>query len=167
MIKSIRLKTFSTLTLFLLVIWSCKTPDVVESSKPNIVFLFADDQTFNTINALGNEVIETPKLDRLVNSGTTFTHAYNMGGWHGAICVASRSMIISGAYLWGAQDYVPQWKAGDSTALANTWGNIMKRNGYDTYMSGKWHVAASANEVFDTAAHVRPGMPRDAWGEMG
>lgn len=133
---------------------------------PNIVFLFADDQTFNTIHALGNSTIHTPNLDRLAAGGTTFTHAYNMGGWHGAICVASRSMIISGAYLWDAQSMAEKWRNGDSTALKNTWGQWMSNAGYDTYMSGKWHVAAPADVVFDTAAHVRPGMPRDLWNTM-
>lgn len=35
----------------------------------------------------------------MVNYGTTFTYAYNLGGRHGAVCVASRSMIISGVYM--------------------------------------------------------------------
>lgn len=52
--------------------------------KPNLLFLIADDQAYETIGALGLTDIETLNLDRLVKSGTTFTHAYNMGGWHGA-----------------------------------------------------------------------------------
>ena len=145
---------------------ACQPVEEAISSQPNIVFLFADDQTFHSIQSLGNESIHTPNLDRLVENGTSFTHAYNMGGWHGAICVASRSMVISGAYLWEAQDYEKKWKAGDSTALSQTWGRIMARNNYNTYFSGKWHVAAPADIVFDTAANIRPGMPRDTWGRM-
>ena len=71
--------------------------------KPNFVFLFADDQTFESISALGFDEVHTPNLDRLVNNGTSFTHAYNMGGWNGAICLASRAMIISGRSVWRAQ----------------------------------------------------------------
>ena len=63
-----------------------------EHNKPNILFIFADDQCFETLRSLGCYEIETPNLDRLVQSGVTFTHAYNQGGWHGAICVASRTM---------------------------------------------------------------------------
>ena len=40
------------------------------------------------LGALGNTQIHTPNMDRMVAGGTTFTHAYNMGGWNGAICVA-------------------------------------------------------------------------------
>ena len=131
--------------------------------RPNIVLLFTDDQTYNTIHALGNEIIHTPNLDRLVRAGTSFTHAYNMGGWNGAICVASRSMMISGEYIWRAQRQDSLWRQQDTTALNQTWGRLMAQRGYNTYMSGKWHVQAPADEVFDSARHVRPGMPPDAW----
>jgi choline-sulfatase len=43
--------------------------------RPNIVFLFADDQCFDTIHRLGNREVRTPNLDRLDKAGTTFTHA--------------------------------------------------------------------------------------------
>ena len=56
-----------------------------EASKPNILFLFADDLCFEAIGAFDLTDIETPNLDRLVRRGTTFTHAYNMGSWSGAV----------------------------------------------------------------------------------
>ena len=71
--------------------------------KPNILFIFADDQCYKTIRALNNPEIETPNLDKLVNGGTTFTHAYNMGGYHGAVCVASRTMLVTGKHVWHAR----------------------------------------------------------------
>ena len=43
--------------------------------KPNVLFILADDQRFDTIHALGNEEIMTPNLDRLVAEGTAFTRA--------------------------------------------------------------------------------------------
>ena len=73
-----------------------------DQSKPNIVFIFADDQCFQTINALGYDEVQTPNLDRLARRGTTFTHAYNMGSWSGAVCVASRTMLNSGRSVWNA-----------------------------------------------------------------
>ena len=72
-------------------------------AKPNVLFLFADDQCFETIGALGLTDIDTPNLDRLVNRGTHFTRAYNMGSWSGAVCVASRHMLITGRHIWRAQ----------------------------------------------------------------
>ncbi|MDP4679865.1 MAG: sulfatase-like hydrolase/transferase, partial [Cyclobacteriaceae bacterium] len=106
-------------------------------------------------------------LDRLVNSGTSFTHAYNMGGWHGAVCVASRTMINSGAFIWNAKQKESLWRDKDSLATSQTWGRLMAREGYSTYMTGKWHVAAPAEELFDRAEHIRPGMPGDRRGEQG
>ena len=61
-----------------------------EDSKPNILFIFADDQCFETIGSLNNSEVRTPNLDRLAKRGTTFTHAYNMGSWSGAVCVAGQ-----------------------------------------------------------------------------
>ena len=134
-----------------------------DEKPPNILFLFADDYTFEAIHAFGNEVIETPNLDRLVKEGTTFTHAYNMGGWNGAICVASRAMMISGRSLWRAQDISRSWNSGDSSAMQQSWGCLMANAGYDTYMTGKWHVEAPAEKIFKVATHVRPGIPKDLW----
>ena len=128
---------------------------------PNIVLLFTDDQTYTTINALGNAAIQTPNLDRLAQQSTSFTHAYNMGGWNGAVCVASRSMMISGRFIWRAKQLETKWKAKDSTALEQTWSRLMASRGYDTYMTGKWHVQAPANTIFTEARHIRPGMPED------
>lgn len=159
--------------LLILLSGACKTPSSPgqdpggKSTIPNIVFLFTDDQTYETISALGNKIIQTPNLDRLVNGGATFTHAYNMGGWHGAICVASRSMIISGQYIWRAKEKEKLWRQGDTTAINETWGRLMARRGYNTYMSGKWHVQAPAEKVFDEVRHERPGMPGDSWGKGG
>jgi arylsulfatase A-like enzyme len=138
-----------------------------EAEKPNIVLLFTDDQTYESIEALNNTEIHTPNLNRLFRGGSTFTHAFNMGGWNGAVCIASRSMMISGQAIWRAKQQDSLWRAQDSTALAQTWGRLMQRQGYRTYMSGKWHVQAPADVVFDTVRHERPGMPPDNWGRGG
>ncbi|HRX83278.1 MAG TPA: sulfatase-like hydrolase/transferase, partial [Pirellulaceae bacterium] len=129
-----------------------------QSSRPNILFIFADDQTYESIHALGNDEIETPNLDRLVRSGTTLTHAYNQGGFHGAVCVASRTMLVSGRYLWHAQQLEQTIRQPEETG--RLWPRLMKKQGYDTYFTGKWHIKADANEVFDVAQNVRGGMPQ-------
>ena len=49
-----------------------------QNSKPNILFIFADDHCYEAVRAFGHTDIDTPNLDRLVRQGTTFTHAYNM-----------------------------------------------------------------------------------------
>jgi arylsulfatase A-like enzyme len=146
--------------------WSDKEQKAADQ-PPNIVLLFTDDQTYESIGAMGFDEIQTPNIDRLVNSGTTFTHAYNMGGWNGAICVASRSMMISGEFIWRAKQKDRLWRNDDATAIDQTWGRMMKSQGYNTYMSGKWHVQAPSEEVFDVVRHERPGMPADSWGKGG
>jgi len=141
---------------------ACKTEKKIkENKKPNVVFIFADDMTYSAINALGNKEIETPNLNRLVHQGTTFTNAYNMGAWNGAICAASRAMIISGRSVWNVNKFRQGWKKNEG--LDQTWGKLMEGNGYDTYMTGKWHVDAKADSVFKNVVHIRPGMPGDAW----
>ena len=69
-------------------------------NKPNILFLFADDHTYDAIHAFGNHIIHTPNLDRLAGAGVSFTHSYNMGSWTGAVCLSSRAMIMSGRSVW-------------------------------------------------------------------
>lgn len=150
------------LLLFAIACTNTSTEQQTDTAQaPNILFLFTDDQTYSTINALGNTAIHTPNLDRLAQQSTSFTHAYNMGGWNGAVCVASRSMMISGRFIWRAKQLESKWKANDSTALEQTWSRLMASKGYDTYMTGKWHVQAPANTIFVEAKHVRPGMPQD------
>ncbi len=134
-----------------------KTVRAAQSPKPNILFIFADDQTYEALHALGCDELQTPNLDRLVSRGTTFTHAYNQGAWHGAVCVASRTMLNTGLFLWHAKQLEPKLK--DHAARGKFWSQYMKKAGYETYMSGKWHVKIDAADIFDHVADVRPGMP--------
>lgn len=143
------------LTLFLL--FGCSPKEVVTKNKPNIIFIFADDQTYNSIGALGDQHVITPNLDSLVSSSTQFSNTFNMGGWNGAICIASRTMMLTGKYIWNAYQ-------ADSLMRINNyqlplWSQLMEKGGYDTYMSGKWHIKKPAEEVFKTSKNIRPGMP--------
>jgi arylsulfatase A-like enzyme len=132
------------------------------AAKPNILFLFSDDQTYEAIHALGNDEIHTPNLDRLVKRGTTFTHAYNQGGWNGAVCIASRTMLTTGRFLWHAEARHRELE--EERSAGRLWPQLLKVAGYDTYMTGKWHVRIDAASVFDHIGHVREGMPTDHYG---
>ena len=68
--------------------------------QPNFLFILADDQSHGTVHAHGNAEVRTPNLYRLAAEGTSFLNAYNLGGWSGAICVASRTMITTGRSVW-------------------------------------------------------------------
>ncbi|MCP4451356.1 MAG: sulfatase-like hydrolase/transferase [Planctomycetes bacterium] len=126
--------------------------------KPNILFIFADDQCHQTIGALGNDEIQTPNLDRLATSGVSFRNTYNMGGWNGAVCVASRAMLNTGRMVWRARA-AEKTKYSQVIAKGQTWSQLLKKAGYETYMTGKWHVKIKPEEIFDHVVHERPGMP--------
>ena len=133
------------------------------NAKPNIVFIFTDDQAPDTVaawNTWGNDasVIKTPNMDRLVHSGTSFQLTYNMGAWQGAVCVSSRASLNTGRFLWHAQA-AENAKYREQLDGGLFWSQRMKSAGYETYMTGKWHVTAPTDRIFDHVIHERPGMP--------
>jgi len=136
----------------------CISSGSYSQKKPNIVLIYTDDQAYYTINALGNKEIETPNMDRLAAMGRSFSNAYNMGAWHGAVCVASRSMLISGRSVWNAKKTEEEWERNEFSKL--TWGELMQKGGYETYMTGKWHVSLDPQRVFQHISNIRPGMPQ-------
>ncbi|MCY2972954.1 MAG: sulfatase-like hydrolase/transferase, partial [Planctomycetota bacterium] len=101
-----------------------------KTTKPNILFFFADDQRADTINALGNKTIITPNIDNLVKEGTAFERAYIMGGSQGAVCVPSRAMMLSGKSLF---------RISEQLKGATTWPMALRDAGYETFATGKWH----------------------------
>jgi arylsulfatase A-like enzyme len=100
------------------------------AARPNVLFLFADDQRADTIAALGTPVIKTPNLDRLVKRGVVFDRAYMQGGLQGATCVPSRSMLLSGRSLF---------RTDEKLLRDETWPAAFGRAGYRTFLTGKWH----------------------------
>lgn len=130
--------------------------DSDEANKPNILFILADDMSYEAIGAANRLDIDTPNLDRLARRSTTFTHAYNMGADRGAVCMASRAMLNSGRFLWQAVGLDPEQIKRDQ----GFWSQRMKHAGYRTYFSGKWHVKTDPRGVFDVVKNVRKGMPK-------
>lgn len=143
--------------LFSLWIACLLTVSAAADDRPNILYIFADDQAFDTIAAHGNQEIQTPHLDSLVREGLTFSHTYNQGSWSPAVCVASRAMLNSGRFVWKAQKV--HGKMEQERQAGRFWSEHMKKAGYDTYFTGKWHVQANARKAFDFVQHVRGGMP--------
>jgi arylsulfatase A-like enzyme len=64
------------------------------STRPNILWICTDQQRFDTIQALGNQFALTPRLDRLVGEGTTFTNAFCQS----PVCAPSRASFLTGRY---------------------------------------------------------------------
>jgi arylsulfatase A-like enzyme len=126
------------------------TKNNLHSQKPNIVFVFTDDQRFDTISALGNTEINTPNIDRLVRSGTAFTHAHIMGGTAQAVCMPSRAMMMTGRTLFsieGEGQVIPE----EHVTLFEWY----RKHGYKTCHVGKWHQdRASHHRSFDTGSRI-------------
>ena len=112
--------------------WAATPP--TGDGRPNILFLFSDDQRTDTIGALGNARIETPRLDRLVADGFVLERAYCMGSMSGAVCAPSRAMLMSGRHLFRFDNANPR-PAADLPSLPAT----LRAAGYDTFGTGKWH----------------------------
>src|SRR4051812_34693007 len=108
------------------------TVSAAQESKPNVLFILADDQRFDTIRALGNNEIQTPNLDKLVQRGFSFGNAFCQGGMVGAVCLPSRTMLMTGRSLFR----IPAGKA--KAANDATLGAVFRRAGFATLFVGKF-----------------------------
>lgn len=68
--------------------------------RPNFLFVLVDDLSPESLSAYGNKVCQTPNLDRLAAEGIVLDDAHHMGAWSGAVCTASRTMIMTGRTVW-------------------------------------------------------------------
>jgi arylsulfatase A-like enzyme len=146
------------LCLLALLLTSC--PGGKPDPKPNILFIIADDQCYQTVNAMGGKEVVTPSLDQLAGEGVAFTHAYNMGGWNGAVCIASRTMLNTGLSIWRANRAETSLNEWDRQGML--WSNLMENAGYETFMAGKWHVKVEPDSIFQHTGHIRGGMPNQS-----
>jgi arylsulfatase len=96
--------------------------------RPNIVLIMSDDMGFSDIGCYGGE-IQTPNLDRLAAQGVRFTQFYN-----NAKCTTTRASLLSGMYPRNNGNAIPL----EIPTIAET----MRANGYQTGMSGKWHLGS-------------------------
>lgn len=99
--------------------------------QPNFLIIITDDQRPDTIGALGNSLINTPNLDRLVREGMTFTRATCAF----PLCVPSRAEILTGATSF--RNGVPFGGGRLKQDLA-FWADTLRHAGYHTWYSGKW-----------------------------
>ena len=137
-----------TLTLIVAVLISPRTcPGTATAAKrPNVLFIFTDDQRPDAFGALGNPDIKTPNMDRIINSGFVFNRAYIQGSMTFATCLPSRAMIMSGKPLFRAPLQL------DSGVLMP---QVFQKSGYRTFATGKWHNGESSFEkCFDEAEAV-------------
>lgn len=107
-------------------------------SKPNILFMIADDHRHNAINAMGNADVKTPHLDALIEQGTALSQTYIMGSTSPAVCMPSRAMQLSGRSLFNACQ--PSGKGVYTFPEGvKLWPELLREEGYHTHGIGKWH----------------------------
>jgi len=144
---------------------SSKSTAVSEKKdRPNVLFLFTDDQRNDTINALGNESIKTPNIDSLVRSGVTFKNAYIMGGSSPAVCSPSRASLFSGRTLWHLENQ-GMWGF-EISKKYRTLPQVFRENGYETFATGKNEPGRKGhfNRSFSTGDKILfKGMTRNQY----
>lgn len=123
---------------------ACGTGRHSDNKQPNIILILADDMGFSDLGCYGSE-IDTPNLDGLAEKGMRFTQFYNA-----ARCCPTRASLLTGLYPHQAgvgsmaKAVKDPEKVGPYQGYLNekcvTIAEVLKQAGYNTAMSGKWHV---------------------------
>ncbi len=108
-----------------------------DTSRPNIVFILADDLGYGHLGSYGQQDIDTPELDRLARDGLRFTQAYAGS----TVCAPSRSVLMTGQHTGHTTVRANFGPDGGRIPLKDedtTVAEVMKSAGYVTGMIGKW-----------------------------
>ena len=109
-------------------------------SRPNLVFLYTDDQAQWALGIYGNREIKTPNLDDLARRGTIFRNAFTVT----PVCSPSRAACMTSRFPneLGIADWIDPRKEPDLglSPSAITWPELLKGCGYATMLAGKWHL---------------------------
>ncbi len=125
---------------------SCKQ----EESQPNYVVILCDDLGYGDLSTFGHPFIQTPNLDALADKGIKFTNCYSAA----PVCSPSRAGLLTGRSpnKAGIYDFIPSpKKSPDCRDLVHlqqqeqTIPAMLKKAGYATCLSGKWHCSSRFN----------------------
>jgi len=146
-----RMSSFPRLALLLLLVAFGPGISQAADTRPNILFIFADDLGWKDVGYQGTDFYETPNIDRLATQGMVFTDGYAAAG----NCAPSRACLISGTYTprhsvyaVGSTDRGPKnlqrlVPVPNKSGLAReniTVADALKAAGYATGLFGKWHL---------------------------
>lgn len=121
------------LPLFALLVGAACAEAAAPARPPNFVFLLADDLRPDALGAFGHPVVKTPHLDALVREGVTFTRAVAAY----PICHVSRAEMLTGCTAFRSGVQYRGTRLDPKLAL---WPDTLRRAGYVTWYSGKWHT---------------------------
>jgi arylsulfatase A-like enzyme len=113
-----------------------------QASKPNIVFIMADDLGYADVSCYGQRDYMTPNVDRLAIDGLKFTQGYS----NSASCSPTRTALITGRYQMrlqvGLEEPInPTTPKGVGLPPSHpTLPSLLKKAGYGTTLVGKWHL---------------------------
>ncbi len=124
------------------------------TEKPNIIFILADDHTYNAAGFNGSEIVKTPNLDKLANNGIVFDNYYNTT----AICLASRAQIMTGMmeYQTGCN-----FMHGSLTQdqFQKSYPVLMRNAGYEVSFAGKFGYPVTPEISKDSKHHTYDKLP--------
>ncbi len=118
---------------------TCNPGTLLAQSRPNIIYILADDLGYSELGCYGNKFNETPNLDQLAKSGVRFTQAYAAA----PVCSPYRAALMTGLYpaRIGITDYLRPEAAQFLDTAYVTLPEALKANGYHTGIIGKWHLS--------------------------
>lgn len=118
-----------------------------KNTKPNIVLILVDDLGFSDISPYGANDIETPNIEKLAIEGIKLKEFYN-----NAICAPTRASLLTGQYphkagigFFNVNLGLPAYQ-GFLNKESLTLAEVLKRGGYSTIISGKWHVGDARDQ---------------------
>ncbi|WP_339746997.1 sulfatase [uncultured Rubinisphaera sp.] len=105
------------------------------ADRPNIIFILTDDQRWDSLGCMGNDIIQTPAIDKLSREGVTFENMFCTT----SICAVSRATYMTGQYArrHGINDFRTSYTP---EQLDNSFPMQLRENGYRTGMIGKWGI---------------------------
>lgn len=110
-------------------------------SRPNVVFILADDLGWGDLSCYGRPDYRTPNIDLLASQGTKFTNAYSAS----AVCTPTRCGFVTGRYPARLKIGLAEPLRLDNNLVGldpghPTIASLLKQSGYDTALIGKWHL---------------------------
>lgn len=114
------------------------------ASRPNVVFILADNQPASLLGAYGNVDVRTPNIDRLASEGLLFTNVFAVNG----MCSPTRATLMTGlmpsqhgVHNWLDDAKLEEWPEDWSVVREfRTLPQTLANRDYQTALIGKWHL---------------------------